>query len=1092
MQANFTLKKIGNFFNLIPLLIIIFSLISGNINAQTISTTGFTNNNQNAVVTFNFKNNNATGVIITGISSICAITGSTNVSAYFKTTAINGLPGAISAGNGWTQFGSATIAGIGNTTTTTTQPFMTGLSLLVPPGATYGIAVQAIDNPVVNNFNLRYSTIAPGTYTFSAGGCDIIAGTNISYGGTAVPAAPTFTPRGFLGTVTFIPAIPPPPCAGTPIPGNTLSTANPACPNINFTLSTQVTPASGLTYQWQSGPSAAGPWTNMGTAPSQTTSQTVATFYRAIVTCGANSATSTPLQVIMNNFNNCYCTPTYTNACAFGDFIARVRLESLDNSSACGGQFTYFSAVAAPTIFPGITHTVSVTVGPDTFGQFVGVWIDYNQDGIFATTEFLAAPVNPGANGTANISFTVPLGATLGTTRMRIRGGDDAAMTSAMACGASNSTFGEAEDYNVNIQPCVQGVFTSQPASPTIQCSGNTSFSFTATGSSLNYSWEYRVNGSSPWLIVPNSGVYSGATTNTLTLLNVPQTMSGFQYRGLMVGPCTAVDFTNVATLTVTPLVATVSPTSATICLGSIQALTLTNPTSIPIYGAPSGLPAAIPDASLTGANSTINVSNVPPGAVVTSINVTFSVPAHTWPGDLIAVLRAPNNNILNLDYGINGTGAGPGAGMVNTTISSIGTNFLSTSTAPYTGTFRADARLVPEAGMGNAPVGPTGFQSPLVNSFAGLTSALNGNWTFAIYDAFGGDVGSLTTWSIVVNYVAPPAQGVWAQVSPATPPNTMFSDALATVAYVAGTPANMIWVRPTVNSVYSVVYSTPTPCVSAPTLIPVNVVTPVSAVVNPVNTAGCVGNNVTFTASAAGGPLTYQWQVSINNGLTYTNIAGATASSYIVTGVTPLMNNNLYRAVITAAPCAGSTNTTGARLTVNPLPTVTISAPDLSLTPGQTTTITGTSNPAAAANGWSWTLNGAAIAGTNNTQVVNVNGFGTYRARVTDINGCINTSNNLVIGGEASDRLWIYPNPTDGVFQVRLYYGGAITERRLVSIYNSAGQLVQNKQFVLDNLTSPYLQMDFDLSTLAGGTYVVKVHNTTTGKIVSGLVVIQ
>ncbi|MDZ4795548.1 MAG: hypothetical protein SGI83_14805, partial [Bacteroidota bacterium] len=301
MQANFTLKKIGNFFNLIPLLIIIFSLISGNINAQTISTTGFTNNNQNAVVTFNFKNNNATGVIITGISSICAITGSTNVSAYFKTTAINGLPGAISAGNGWTQFGSATIAGIGNTTTTTTQPFMTGLSLLVPPGATYGIAVQAIDNPVVNNFNLRYSTIAPGTYTFSAGGCDIIAGTNISYGGTAVPAAPTFTPRGFLGTVTFIPAIPPPPCAGTPIPGNTLSTANPACPNINFTLSTQVTPASGLTYQWQSGPSAAGPWTNMGTAPSQTTSQTVATFYRAIVTCGANSATSTPLQVIMNN-----------------------------------------------------------------------------------------------------------------------------------------------------------------------------------------------------------------------------------------------------------------------------------------------------------------------------------------------------------------------------------------------------------------------------------------------------------------------------------------------------------------------------------------------------------------------------------------------------------------------------------------------------------------------------------------------------------------------------------------------------------------------------------------------------------------------
>jgi hypothetical protein len=33
---------------------------------------------------------------------------------------------------------------------------------------------------------------------------------------------------------------------------------------------------------------------------------------------------------------------------------------------------------------------------------------------------------------------------------------------------------------------------------------------------------------------------------------------------------------------------------------------------------------------------------------------------------------------------------------------------------------------------------------------------------------------------------------------------------------------------------------------------------------------------------------------------------------------------------------------------------------------------------------------------------------------------------------------------------------------------------------------------MDFDLGNLAAGTYVVKVNNVHTGKIVSGLVVIQ
>ncbi|MBK9568896.1 MAG: hypothetical protein IPO53_02505 [Chitinophagaceae bacterium] len=46
------------------------------------------------------------------------------------------------------------------------------------------------------------------------------------------------------------------------------------------------------------------------------------------------------------------------------------------------------------------------------------------------------------------------------------------------------------------------------------------------------------------------------------------------------------------------------------------------------------------------------------------------------------------------------------------------------------------------------------------------------------------------------------PASGIWSQSSPATPPNTMFTDPAATVAYVAGLLANTIYVKPTVNSV--------------------------------------------------------------------------------------------------------------------------------------------------------------------------------------------------------------------------------------------------------------------------------------------------
>ncbi|MBP6285423.1 MAG: proprotein convertase P-domain-containing protein [Ferruginibacter sp.] len=170
---------------------------------STVAVTGFLNNNANATILFNFRNNNATAVTITGIESICSTSGLKSVSALYKTSPINGAPGALNAGNGWNQFGSAVITGIGNTTTTTTQPFMTGLTLVVPPGATYGICVQAV-NQGTTTAAQRYSSIAAGTYTFSAGGCDIVTGTNIGYGGVAIPGAPTFTPRGFLGKVTVL------------------------------------------------------------------------------------------------------------------------------------------------------------------------------------------------------------------------------------------------------------------------------------------------------------------------------------------------------------------------------------------------------------------------------------------------------------------------------------------------------------------------------------------------------------------------------------------------------------------------------------------------------------------------------------------------------------------------------------------------------------------------------------------------------------------------------------------------------------------------------------------------------------------------
>ncbi|HRE37479.1 MAG TPA: choice-of-anchor J domain-containing protein [Chitinophagaceae bacterium] len=285
-----------------------------------------------------------------------------------------------------------------------------------------------------------------------------------------------------------------------------------------------------------------------------------------------------------------------------------------------------------------------------------------------------------------------------------------------------------------------------------------------------------------------------------------------------------------------------------------------------------------------------------------------------------------------------------------------------------------------------------------------------------------------------------------------------------------------------------------PQPLTSSAAVLNVNV--PPAITTNPTSISRCLGTSASFTAAASvssgNASFSYQWQVSVDGGVTFSNISGATSATYTIASVTQAMNGNRYRCVVTVAPCATTATTTAATLTVIPLPNVTISSPVTQLVPGRTTTITASSTPAAAAGGWSWTLNGGSIPGTTNTQTVNIDGVGSYQATVTDVNGCVNKSNVLVIGTEASDRLWIYPNPTTGQFQVRLYYGSDVAEKRAVHIYDELGQIIMTKEFNLVTETPDYLQMDFDLSKQARGVYVVKVVHKYSGKIVSGLVIKQ
>lgn len=284
-----------------------------------------------------------------------------------------------------------------------------------------------------------------------------------------------------------------------------------------------------------------------------------------------------------------------------------------------------------------------------------------------------------------------------------------------------------------------------------------------------------------------------------------------------------------------------------------------------------------------------------------------------------------------------------------------------------------------------------------------------------------------------------------------------------------------------------------PNTVTSTGALLSVNI--PPTITTDPADDEACDGDDASFSVVATGNNPTYQWQVSDDGGANWTDIAGATGSTLTVSNVNPGMDGNQYRVVVTVAPC-GTTATSGAAtLTVNNLPTVTIAASTLAITPGQSATITATSNPAAQdANSYAWTLNGSGVSPvvTTNPYSATVDGLGTYQVAVTDINGCEGLSNELVITGAQSDRLWIYPNPSSGQFQVRLYSSGNPTEQRVVSVFTSTGQLIDRKKFTLTNTNGPYLRMDFDLSKAAPGTYLIKVEDRYNKVITSGFFVKQ
>jgi subtilisin-like proprotein convertase family protein len=268
---------------------------------------------------------------------------------------------------------------------------------------------------------------------------------------------------------------------------------------------------------------------------------------------------------------------------------------------------------------------------------------------------------------------------------------------------------------------------------------------------------------------------------------------------------------TTIVNVNPNPPVPVITPSAPQICAGSTvklntQFIPSPPPVTLPAFSSGT-IAVAVPDASAVGATHTLTVSGVPAGATITAISVTLNM-THTWAGDMIFNLKAPNGNILNLDKYIGGTDAA-GFNFAGTIISSTGVNPLTSAAAPRTGTFKPDA--INTAVAVSTIQNPAGYVSN-ATGFAALYSVPNGAWTLAMADGVGGDVGTLTSWSITITYQVLTPVVTW------TPVTGLYTNAAASAAY-AGGDADSVWAKPVTTTTYTVTATTLAGCSSSATV---------------------------------------------------------------------------------------------------------------------------------------------------------------------------------------------------------------------------------------------------------------------------------
>ncbi|MBX2971672.1 MAG: zinc-dependent metalloprotease [Flavobacteriales bacterium] len=184
----------------------------------------------------------------------------------------------------------------------------------------------------------------------------------------------------------------------------------------------------------------------------------------------AGLLTSTRASLLQSNVCSApttgYCIPTSAGGTTDGDYINRVAVGTINNGNTgdtLGPWYTDYSATLSTSLSRGGTYTLTVQ-GGSYHNDHVAAWIDYDQDESFEAGERLGNADITAADQVVTITFTVPAGATLGNTRLRVRNVYYGSGEPTPTDPCFNYAYGETEDYGITIVGTPQGLCV--PSSP--------------------------------------------------------------------------------------------------------------------------------------------------------------------------------------------------------------------------------------------------------------------------------------------------------------------------------------------------------------------------------------------------------------------------------------------------------------------------------------------------------------------------------------------------------------------------------------------------------------------------------------------------